>query len=131
MMLVRRYRLNRLPQYHSPATNTEPTATKATLTLVGLIPCISSWLLKPGGGSRTSWKTDWVVQEPSTAFSAIQVGASSQTRDELEDAAVAAEVEALRPQIAVVRRAVRLRCVVQLGDAPAVDGERQDVDGRR
>ena len=83
MMLVRRMRLNRLPQYHSPATNTDPTATKATLTLLGLIPCISSWLLKPGGGSRTSWKTDWVVHDPSTAFSAIQVGASSQTRDEL------------------------------------------------
>ena len=74
--------MNRLPQYHSPATNTDPSATKATLTLVGLIPCIISWLLNSGDGSWTSWKIDWVVHEPSTAFSAIQVGASSQTRDE-------------------------------------------------
>jgi hypothetical protein len=49
---------------------------------VGVKPCIRSWSWNWAGGVRTSWNTDWVVHEPMTALSAIQVGASSHTPDE-------------------------------------------------
>ena len=49
------------------------------LTCPGSKPPISIWPAKLRDGARTSWKTDWVVQDPTTAFRAIQVGASSQT----------------------------------------------------
>ena len=47
------------------------------------------------GGSSTSWKIDWLVQAPMNALSAIQVGASSQTRWAGEHAPVARQVEAV------------------------------------
>jgi hypothetical protein len=52
------------------------------LTWLGSKPPMSSWSSNcPSGFSRTSWNTLWVVQAPMMAFSAIQVGASSQTPD--------------------------------------------------
>ena len=49
------------------------------LTCTGAKPPISSWSSKPGRGSLTSWKIDWLVHAPMNALMAIHVGASSQT----------------------------------------------------
>ncbi len=82
MIVVRRKMRKRFPQNQSPAMKTSPMPANPMLTLVGVNPCIISWSRNPTGGSRTSWKTDCVVHEPSTAFRAIQVGARSHTPDE-------------------------------------------------
>ena len=52
------------------------------LIVIGSKPPMSIWSANFASGSRTSWNSDCVVQRPSAALMAIQVGARSQTCDE-------------------------------------------------
>ena len=45
----------------------------------GSKPPMSAWSANCGSGSRTSWNSVWLVNRPSVALMAIQVGASSHT----------------------------------------------------
>ena len=79
MIVVRRYRPNRLPETKMPARKTTSAIPIPMLTWVGSKPPIRSWSANAGSGfSRTSWKNAWVVHAPTMALSAIHVGASSQ-----------------------------------------------------
>ena len=79
MIVVRRRRLKRFPQYTSPAKKISIPTPRPALTASGEKPCISCWSANSGCGSRISWKIDCAVHRPITALIAIHVGASSQT----------------------------------------------------
>ena len=81
MIVVRRMDANRPPQYHRPMKKTMPPSTKAAVTCQASSPPTSAWSEAPASGVRMSWKSVCEVYRPRAALSAIQVGASSQTRD--------------------------------------------------
>ena len=71
--------MNRLPQKTSPAKNTSKPAASPMLISDGTKWPIRYWSANSGDGFWVSWKSDWLVHNPSAALIAIQVGASSQT----------------------------------------------------
>ena len=95
---------------------------------MGLIPCISSWLLE--ARRRVAHQLEDRLGGPGAEHRVQRDPGRGQQPDprRAQDAAIAAQVQALRSAAPVVRRVVRFRRVVQLGHAPAVDEERQDVD---
>ena len=78
MIVVRRKRLKRFPQYSSPAPKMIPTTSAPRLICHGSNPPCSSWS-GCSGFAAVSWKIDWLSHRPIDALTAIQVGASNQT----------------------------------------------------
>ena len=65
----------------SPAKKISSPTPRPALIAIGSKRPMSIWSANRGSGSRTSWKSDCVVQRPIAALIAIHVGASSQTWD--------------------------------------------------
>ena len=61
-----------------PAPKINPMTTAASEIWIGLKPWSRNWSGKRGSAFE-NWKIDWLNHRPIEAFTAIQVGASSQT----------------------------------------------------
>ena len=109
---------------HEPGEEDESPMAAATETDDGIARRRSASGSGSARGLRLGqgWKTDWLVQEPMTALRAIQVGASSHSAPLRRRVRYAAEVEPA-PGLGVPLHGL----VRELGDAPAIDGERRGV----